>query len=49
MEQACTLPQAGDGTLKVYGVGLHITTRGGWNTEGVWSRLAHYYMWGMEH
>ena len=49
MGQVCTLPHVGDGTLKVCGRGLHITTRGGWDTEGLWDRFAHYHTWMMEH
>ena len=49
MGQVCTLPHVGDGTLKVYGTGLHITTRGWWSTEGLWDRFAHYHTWGMGH
>jgi hypothetical protein len=43
------LQQDGNGTVKVYGAGLNIITRGGWYSEGVWSRLEHYHTWGMVH
>jgi len=35
MGQDYAVPHVGEETLKVYGTDLHITTRGGWNNEGV--------------